>query len=91
MNDAEQLYVHMRLLMILDAFRGATAREDQLFAQYEISAPGVRRSGDELKADLEELRSLGFVRYEIPTLGPKRWAITPEGKKFFQGNKYSEW
>jgi hypothetical protein len=53
-------------------------------------APTLPHSRTDVATQLESLRKLGFVVYEIPAIGCKRWTITADGKTEFARNEYQE-
>jgi len=89
-STQEQYQIHMRLLGILDEFRGTPAREDAIVDQYNIQTPESRLSRGQVAGHLEAMRKRGFVDFEIPLAGPKRWKITRAGKVQYQEYEYEE-
>ncbi len=87
---SRDLYVEIELLKMLDQFKGNPCREDSLHVQYEIYCPGLKLPEDEFAGYLEILRGKGFVDYRIPTLGPKTWIITKQGKAVVDDYRYQE-
>ena len=90
--DLQQVETASRMLClkILDACMTMGAREDAVVAQFGIMAPTLPHSRTDVATQLESLRKLGFVVYEIPAIGCKRWTITAEGKQEFARNEYQE-
>jgi hypothetical protein len=90
--DAQQIEMASRLLLlkILDACMTMGAREDAIVVQFGIMAPTLPHSRTDVATQLESLRKLGFVVYEVPAIGCKRWTITADGKTEFARNEYQE-
>jgi hypothetical protein len=89
-DEATDLYITMAILRILDAMRGMPLREDSIFDQLSISAPGVRISRSELASRLEDIRKRGLVTFEMPVIGPKTWKLTGTGKDLYRDHRYEE-
>jgi len=90
--DPQQVETASRLLIlkILDACMTMGSREDAIATQFEIMSPSLPHSRKDVATHLESLRKLGFVVYEVPSIGNKRWTITPEGKTAYARNEYEE-
>jgi len=85
-----ETFVRIRILEVLDQFRGMPCREDSLADQLEMMLAAVRLTREQLAAQLEDLRKAGFIEYEIPKLGPTQWRITPQGKAEYHRYRYDQ-